>query len=142
MSGGCSVETKSIRHMSLIYHRFLICTALSSISMTMINVHGELSCPGNRNVPNAEGRNAFPERSEHAVLIHPSSAMTVTAAGGGKIFAILPLKCAIFSGNQAFSGHATCSSATDRQTRRPRQNDAHENGFSEPQPHHDDHDLG
>ena len=33
--------------------------------------------------------------------------------------------------------------ATDRQTRRPRQNDAHEiNGFYEPQPHHDDHDLG
>ena len=72
-------------------------------------VNYELSPPGIKNVPNAEGRNAFPERSERAVLIHPSLCMTVTSAGGEKILAILPLKCAIFSEFQAFSGYATCS---------------------------------
>ena len=35
--------------------------------------------------------------------------MTVTAAGGEKILAILPLKCAIFSANQGFCGYATWS---------------------------------
>ena len=44
-------------------------------AISCLDKHGafdKLSCQGNRNVPNAEGRNAFPERSEHAVLIHPS----------------------------------------------------------------------
>ena len=35
--------------------------------------------------------------------------MTVTPAGGEKILAILPLKCAIFSANQGFGGYATWS---------------------------------
>ena len=35
--------------------------------------------------------------------------MTVTAAGGEKILAILPLKCEIFSANQGFCGYATWS---------------------------------
>ena len=35
--------------------------------------------------------------------------MTVTAAGGKKILAILPLKCEIFSANQGFCGYATWS---------------------------------
>ena len=79
----------------------------SAESIPTLEYGQQLSCPGNRNVPNTEARNAFPERSEQPVLIRPSICMTVTAAGGEKILAILPLKCAIFSANQGFCGYAT-----------------------------------